>query len=759
MPVIRSQPQFENRDDGGTTKQPEDRVVQRLRRIETDAAGDGQDLRNGLEPRLFIAFVSDPKNNAITYSESATRIGFPDASVEWSAEAAGLFLSLLSRVAMNDAKELARLASTFALKSHDTKHHAATWGEKIDVALSEERQRIAALLPKKEEPKPKPAAGAPPESAASLARRRETARKALDDFDILASQLGSAADDLSARMGDLEDWWKLAEVSRAAQNVAGLSTGPVDAAGTALRQPLADLRAAVVGLCVVLDEAARKQGESAPDVAPTPAPARPLNLVKAAKEQRAATLSESILEFLDLPRQEALAYFMRMLDNVGTHPLLSIGALGGLLGLFAYAKALAELDALKLSPVGLITSGDITDFALRLAPAFLLSCVAALSIVGFWVVALAFNHRKAWTFAAALAACGALLWFAYTALIEWAPPHNYWQLDWLGFGLAGALLLVLFPIVMLFVAGQRPGVQDEDVWQRFILRSLRVLSDGRGLLLLFIALGLGLLGSERFSVLFAKGAPPLPQEPSLVLETKLYEHPIPIDATFSRLSTVWIVRRITGNAAPWSIVASSEVACVRSQTPLEQGTKSLTNACTNPRPATAFLPDTIAGYATTFYRCERNSFSDQRSIAVMTFETGVPTTPAAIGAAIVKERLRRSTAEKLAVPGLVGLLHAQEQPPSELIKALRDDPAANVVVLGFASTAGRSSNNDDLSERRAIALRRSLLTAAGYQEPESANLQDRVPYRGLGEGLLSGLFGVQEAVRDQVAVAFLCDRR
>jgi hypothetical protein len=84
MPVIRSKPQFENRDDGGGTKQPDDYVVQRLRKIETDAAERGHGPRRESDPRLLIAFVCEATVNAITFTESAKRIGFPDASVTWS---------------------------------------------------------------------------------------------------------------------------------------------------------------------------------------------------------------------------------------------------------------------------------------------------------------------------------------------------------------------------------------------------------------------------------------------------------------------------------------------------------------------------------------------------------------------------------------------------------------------------------------------------------------------------------------------------
>jgi hypothetical protein len=778
--VIPKPLQFESRDDMGATNDSDARVIRRLRQIEADPDGRSRASSKGrrsrpapgpaalsVDPQVMIAFVVDAGSNAITFTESTGRIGFPGASVAWSTGAASLFLELLSRVPMNAANELGQLASAFMSKCDETEKHVAESRVTVDGALENEHKRIADLLLKKVEQPPKQS-GESTGSTAAKAPTRESAGKALDRFDVLVGDLGDLADRLVTRMTELEHWWKLAEVGRAAHETIERSTVAVDGVVAKLSRPLVDLRASVDNLCSVLGKTVRKRAERSVATDPTePAepPPAPAVLVRAAVDEQAEPLSGAVLDFLNLPRKEAWAYFKRMLDNVGTHPLLSIGALGGLVGLFAYAKALKELDRLGLSPIGLITSGDITDFALRLAPAFLLSCVAAISIVAFWVVALACNQRKAWSFAGALAGCGGLVLLVYKWLVEWTPPPDYLQADSLGIVLGSASLVVLVPVAMLFWAGRKRGVRDDDVWQQRILKALGMLSDGRGLLLLFTALGLALLGTERFSVLFAKGFSRLAQGQPLVLETKLFQDPILIYSSFSRLSSVWIIRRYDvatpdadSAAAPWSIVASSEVACVRTRTKSEQESQTLTNSCTNPRPATAFMPDTIAGYATALYRCERPSFSDQRRIAVMRFATNAPESDAAIDDAIVAGPLLQSTAEKLAVPGLMGLLAAEQREPVDIVDALRSNPDTHMVVLGFASTTGRSANNADLSQRRALALKRSLVAAAGITDVATAGLEDRIRYRGLGDGLLSGLFGVQGAIRDQVAVAFLCDR-
>lgn len=715
----------------------EDTVLQRLRGIEASLGRHSRHSSEDLDCQL-IALVSDPERNEITFRPNTARIDFPDADVAWSPEAASLYLKLLSEVPSDDAKELVGLLDRFVSASHATQQHVAASREIVQVALLNERQQIAALLPKKKDEQPQKPAEPPLPSAAAAASSRKSARKALDRFDVLAHELDDAAERLSGRMDDLRNRWKLAEVARAAQEVVDRSRATGD--GGVMSQPLADLRTAIDRLHTVL-------------TATTPASASTSDQIRATVAEHTATMSKWVEEFLDFPRQRARAYFMRMLDNVGTHPLLSIGALGGLLGLFAYAMALLELGKLNLSPVNLITRGDVTDFVLRLAPVFLLGCAAALSLIAVWVVALACDQRRPWTFVVPLAACAALLWLSYAGLLQWALPLDVGELDRLERGLKGALLVVLLPTVMLLAAGQIPGMHYEDRLQRFILGCLRALADSRGLLLFFIALGVGLIGSDRFSVLFAKGTRPGSQQSRLVLETKLYERPILIGPALARLSSVWVVRRIIPDPPSWTMVASSEVACVRHQTDDEQESGTLTNWCTNPRPAAAFLPDSIAGYASTFYHCTRESFSNQRQIAVMRFDTSDPKA----GEAAVTQSLLQSTAEKLTERGLIGLVHADEKRPREIIDALAD-PSAYVLVLGFASTPGEPANNSDLSERRAVALRRELLVEAKLSE-ERADREGRVHYRGLGEGLLSGLFGAQDALRDQVAVAFVCDRQ
>src|SRR5438477_61812 len=80
-----------------------------------------------------------------------------------------------------------------------------------------------------------------------------------------------------------------------------------------------------------------------------------------------AKLEGPVERYLAQPGEEARACFHKIFDSFGESPLLGLSALGGLVAIFAYAKALWELDSYGVDAAALISAGDVGDFSVRLS--------------------------------------------------------------------------------------------------------------------------------------------------------------------------------------------------------------------------------------------------------------------------------------------------------------------------------------------------------------------------------------------------------
>jgi len=532
-------------------------------------------------------------------------------------------------------------------------------------------------------------------------------------------------------------------------------------------------------------------------------------------------LEAPVARFLAQPSEEARACFQRMFNSFGESPLLGLSALAGLVALFAYAKAVFELDNAYIYGAAFIAASGLGDLAVRLSVPFILRLASLVVLIGGWIMLLRLNHRHSALFWPVV--FGFVLLFGASVLLFSWWSHPYSGIVVLGSFIALSVALLLLPALLLFHFGRTGGLVDDRV-QRVLLQVLSWFTDPAGVFLTLVLLGVCVLSTPGLSVLFDPGLPaptevhgPLCPREFGILESKIYAKPVPIRRRLARLGDVWIVQRAdipkTADIDPkycggesarrgvpadkkeltqsggseseavglhWVVLRQDDVTCLR-DFDAKEWRDGLARQClsepsamppppsppppdgpppTNPPPPTPSLsaPASIARYAEVFLGCREQPFEDPSSppALVMHFNTGKPASraealrwrlsPAGELASVALSRLKE--------PGLDGVRDIQAtgpqmESPFHGWKSLA--PTEVVWVLGFASIVGQPSSNENLSERRALALKELL--GARLALDESA-----VKYRGLGASLMSGRASPQQNPAEQIAVALVCDR-
>jgi hypothetical protein len=466
-----------------------------------------------------------------------------------------------------------------------------------------------------------------------------------------------------------------------------------------------------------------------------------------------------------------------MSSSIGSHQILTIGVLGGLIAVFAYIKAIMELRRNEIAMSGFVTAGDISDLASRLTVPYVLIAFAFVIVARVWVETLVADHQRIGIFAARILAFAAVLVVPYQALSWWAPLGTRFFDDEISICFLVFVTIAIAPAIWLAIAGRLQGVNDDDVCQQSVLRVLRLLANPFILFGVFVGLGCVLLPSNRLSVLFDVRMIQAADEANLptrdarqyrVVESSKAAGPMLIKDYF-RFSGVWNIRATTASLKrvlsggraefQWVSLAAVDVACVRDLSNDERASEQLSRQCTRTDPPAAVrvppvgwrYTDNIAKYAVRELGCDPRLFQETDRIAIaMLFERGQPRTLA--GAENWNAKGRHSfdvPIGRLHLPGLreLGTEESTVDLSIDSISRLSSNSAEEVWVLGFASTRGNPSSNSDLSERRAVALRSVLM---------SLHSGGIIRTRGLGEAQLSGVSGVEDDVSDQLAVAFLC---
>jgi hypothetical protein len=234
-----------------------------------------------------------------------------------------------------------------------------------------------------------------------------------------------------------------------------------------------------------------------------------------------------------------------------------------------------------------------------------------------------------------------------------------------------------------------------------------------------------------------------------VLESSNFDGPIRIGPRYSRLNKVWVVQRDSAQGnEEWFALAESSVACVRPPTDEERRPGArLSNVCTKApaAPVISFALNTIAAYTISNWHCRPESFLEGTA-ATMTFENNEATLSAIL----------QVDATVTSKSGLADFAYQRPQPfePQQFLESLATQPDSVLVVLGFANNKGGAARNLALSKERAEQLKNALLEPSALG-PE---WEPRVRLRGLGDNVLSGLFGLQDNPFERRAVAFVCKR-
>lgn len=504
-------------------------------------------------------------------------------------------------------------------------------------------------------------------------------------------------------------------------------------------------------------------------------------------------LQRPVSRFLEQPGAEALAYFQKMFNAFAESPLLGLSALAGIVGLFAYAKALLELERSKLYIGSLISASDVTAFAIRLGVPFVLLALAVGAVVFGLVMILALSQRDErgayWGFTiTAVIFCGLFL-LTYGAWVQ-AGRIERWTL-FLAWSFASAILIGV--ALNLYEYGKDPGVEDEDMLQRRLLSVLHFITLPGPLLSAIVVIGLYLTVPPHSSILFDPLFPwsITPRASSrakglMVVVAKSIAQPI-VAGRITEIDSLVAVqevgpRVVSGTAqsqdvqgAPerWLVLQSADVRCVgplnaQSECGLTDSSKAAPSSNPHqeltshrspglrqdeqPLSGLAPPPASIALYAETFLDCDAASFRDSYGTAlVFNFSKGQH---------VIMEREQRGRkmdsftvvpVSNLSEPDLEGV-RGLKGVKRDLLAFLREGtahPQERLWVLGFASVSGRPSSNADLSQNRARTVLR-------YLEGVNPKFYLDGRYRGLGANLFSGLGSSQEGSNDRIAVALFC---
>lgn len=504
-------------------------------------------------------------------------------------------------------------------------------------------------------------------------------------------------------------------------------------------------------------------------------------------------LEGPVHRFLEQPGAEALACFQKIFNSFAESPFLGLSALVGIVGLFAYAKALLELEKAHLYIGSLMSASDVTTFAIRLGVPFVLLALASAAVV-FGFVTILTRHRRGtgsyWAFTiVALILCTAFL-LLYVTWVQVGRSE-------LGLLFAGWFIVWSSLVIMaawLYRADRKPGIKGADRLQRGLLRALHVIAQPGALLLAIIAIGLYLTAFNGSSILLDPAAGQwLPSAQNvqpeascasrlLVVAVKSLDQPI-IAARITELGSMVAVQKVDRGVcseAPqpnekswpdpdqgrWLVFRPEEVTCVRRYDPSKKNAGCAPVGTSQPLPESPApsvpgrslsklspVPQSaanVARYAQRFLNCDPAPFQ-RRDALIFNFDAGHP--GKSPGMRTWKHAFRTVSMAALEAPDLDGV-RGSEGDKEDLVDFLRGagSPHERLWVLGFASVSGRSSLNEDLSENRARVVLDYLRHS--YREFSGRNLGGR--YRGLGANLFSGLGNTQQDAGEQIAVAFFC---
>lgn len=498
----------------------------------------------------------------------------------------------------------------------------------------------------------------------------------------------------------------------------------------------------------------------------------------------ASELDRPTSQYLLLPSEEAKACWARMFLNLGKHPLLGLGALGGLLGLIAYAKALLELGRMGLADDGLIGTSDVSGFTARLGVPFILLVLMYAGFSRALVELLTRDHRNPRRFAAFVLLGCVLIVLPFGLLFLWSDPLSVGSLAAPSAFAALCCIAVLGFGLALLRAGQITEIATDDSVQRAVLSLLRFGASVQGLLLVFVVLGFGLLfATNGVSALFWREAPeishlssgrptgedqlwPLDSDRGAwnskrrIVEMK-WEIPISTGPSVTRLGGRWIVFPENepapgalpwrdSNPSAWVALSAEDVACIRPRGRENEPRLLCRKPPTDPvEPGKPIGQASIGGIASQVLGCEPQALRDTTDVLLTQFLRDLPRSEndlAIVGAWMIP-------GSDLFEPGIPIVKDSQRASDEQIQGFVRTYEVGEMWVLGLSSAPGTPTYNLDLSERRALVTRKRLA-----QHLSSPALSANLKTLGMGEHPVADLTGVQGAKEHQVSVAFACKR-
>jgi hypothetical protein len=505
--------------------------------------------------------------------------------------------------------------------------------------------------------------------------------------------------------------------------------------------------------------------------------------------------------YAQVPSLRADADLETTFKTLGDHPLLSAGSLGGLLGLFGYAKALNELKLLGWNADGLIGAADTPDFALRLVVPFVFLLVMLVGVHLTWRHAIDNTRAARREFSLGVAFGIGVILASLLAVMWWAPRDPVLPSD-----ATPPFLNPMFGVLLFFALAIGLVVPPARAWRKckqlgavashqYQLRlngHLTRATSPLGLFRFVTIVGIALLVTPRFSVLFPQehwqvktdlswltlgvahaaeesgGTENAAAGSTRVLENKVANKALEIQPSISRVGSMLLVNVVQpGDSTKTELLMlpPDAIACIR-----QRGEKEdpLVPSCMKPDespPADSerAYPVSVASFASKTLGCSLASFDQKRRAVVAQYDFDAPH-EGSNEAALTQWGVDTAA---LSLGGLAGIdaqgnAHNGAATARELIQRLEDSSTGWIWVLGFASAYGEVAHNLKLSERRAERLENFLVASrAGSSDatakPKDQVLHDRIRTRPMGETSLADLFGVDKSFGDQLAVAFFCD--